>query len=140
MFTPWSLRTRKIWQHNNVVRGDFKQPPHRHFTPAVVSTCNIKLIKWKALRKHRLHDKTAASVLLKLFSRSNEWCHTTDPLAHERNSIFNWKQRICTLHDPWGPKNMTTQWCSTMQYNWKLLTGFYFTLLYTNVLLHKQQQ
>jgi len=27
----------------------------------------IKLMKEKALRKHGLHDKTAASVLLKLF-------------------------------------------------------------------------
>ena len=27
----------------------------------------IKLMKGKALRKHRLHEKTAASVLLKLF-------------------------------------------------------------------------
>jgi len=29
-------------------------------------------------RKHRLHEKTAVSVLLKLFISSNEWCHTTD--------------------------------------------------------------
>jgi len=26
MYTPWSLRTRKIWLHNDVVRGDFLQP------------------------------------------------------------------------------------------------------------------
>jgi len=51
MYTPWFLRTRKIWLHNNVVRGDFLQPPHRHLTPAVVS--NIKLMKGKALRKHK---------------------------------------------------------------------------------------
>jgi len=38
----------------------------------------IKLIKGKALRKHSLHEKTAASVLLKLFISSNEWCHTID--------------------------------------------------------------
>ena len=37
----------------------------------------IKLIKGKALRKHSLHEKTAASVLLKPFISSNEWCHTT---------------------------------------------------------------
>jgi len=30
MYTPWSLRTRKIWLHIDVVRGDFLQPPHRH--------------------------------------------------------------------------------------------------------------
>ena len=33
---------------------------------------NIKLMKGKALRKHSLHEKTAASVLLKLFISSNE--------------------------------------------------------------------
>jgi len=31
MYTPWSLRTRKIWLHNDVVRGDFLQPPNRHW-------------------------------------------------------------------------------------------------------------
>ena len=35
------------------------------------------------------------------------------PLAHKQNSIFKCKQYTCTLHDPWGPENMTTQWCST---------------------------
>ena len=38
----------------------------------------IKLMTGKALRKHSLHEKTAASVLLKLFISINEWCHTTD--------------------------------------------------------------
>ena len=38
----------------------------------------IKLMKRKALRKHSLHGKTAASVLLKLFISDNESCHTTD--------------------------------------------------------------
>jgi len=32
----------------------------------------IKLMKGKAHRKHSLHEKTAASVLLKLFISSNE--------------------------------------------------------------------
>jgi len=32
----------------------------------------IKLMKGKALRKHSLHEKTAASVLLKPFISSNE--------------------------------------------------------------------
>ena len=35
----------------------------------------IKLMKGKALRKHRLHEKTAAAVLLKLFISGYEWCH-----------------------------------------------------------------
>jgi len=38
----------------------------------------IKLMKGKAPMKHSLHEKTAASVLLKPFISSNEWCHTTD--------------------------------------------------------------
>jgi len=36
------------------------------------SFINIKLMKGKALRKHSLHEKTAASVLLKLFISGNE--------------------------------------------------------------------
>ena len=34
-------------------------------------------MKGKALRKHSLHEKTAASVILKLFISGNELCHTT---------------------------------------------------------------
>ena len=37
-----------------------------------LKSCKIKLMKWKALRKHSLHEKTAASVLLKPFISSNE--------------------------------------------------------------------
>jgi len=49
----------------------------------------IKLMKGKALRKHSLQEKTAASVLLKLFISSNEWCHTTDaPLVHTMFSLI----------------------------------------------------
>jgi len=33
---------------------------------------NFKLMKGKALRKHSLHEKTAASALLKLFISGNE--------------------------------------------------------------------
>ena len=35
-------------------------------------------MKEEALGKHSLHEKTAASVLLKLFISGNEGCHTTD--------------------------------------------------------------
>jgi len=38
----------------------------------------IKLMKGKALRKQGLHEKLAASVLLKLLISDNERCHTTD--------------------------------------------------------------
>ena len=37
----------------------------------LVKKNNIKLMKGKALRKHSLHEKTAASVLLKPFISSN---------------------------------------------------------------------
>ena len=39
---------------------------------------HIILKKRKALRKQGLDEKTAASVLLKLFISGNERCHTTD--------------------------------------------------------------
>jgi len=38
-------------------------------------------MKGKVLRKHSLHEKKAASILLKLFIIGNEGCHTTDALA-----------------------------------------------------------
>ena len=39
----------------------------------ILITNLIKLMKGKALRNHSLHEKTAASVLLKPFISSNEW-------------------------------------------------------------------
>jgi len=53
---------------------------YRHYTPTVVSL--IKLMKGKALRKHSLHRKKAASVLLKLFiskhcSKTKRFCVET---------------------------------------------------------------
>ena len=56
-------------------------PQHELFTPhdvhdlkhvCAIEPCNSELIKGKALRKHSLHEKTAASVLLKLFISGNE--------------------------------------------------------------------
>jgi len=45
-------------------------------------TVNNKLMKGKALRKHSLHEKTAASVLLKLFiSGMNDATPLTPPSA-----------------------------------------------------------
>ena len=35
-------------------------------------------MKGKALRKHRLHEKKAALVLLKMIVSGNEGCHTPD--------------------------------------------------------------
>ena len=74
----------------------------------------LKLMKGKALKKHRLHEKTAASVLLKLFISGNEWCHTTDaPYRMSRTPFSN----VINIHVhsmiPEDQKNMTTQWCST---------------------------
>jgi len=37
-----------------------------------------KLRKGKAYRKHSVHEKAAASDILKLFISGNERCHTTD--------------------------------------------------------------
>jgi len=45
-----------------------------YWSDTIEYTCREikKLMKGKALRKHSLHEKTAASVLLKLFISSNE--------------------------------------------------------------------
>jgi len=63
----------------------------------------------KALRKHSLHVKTAASVLLKLFISSNEWCHTTDAPERMSGTPFSNVNNI-HVHSmiPEDQKNMTT--------------------------------
>jgi len=52
-------------------------------------------MKGKALRKHSLHEKTAASVLLKLFISGNEFSNVNN--IHVHSMI------------PEDQKNMTTQ-------------------------------
>ena len=71
-------------------------------------------MKEKALRKHSLREKTTASVLLKLFIISNEWCHTTDAPWRMSGTPFSNVNNI-HVHSmiPEDQKNMTTQWCST---------------------------
>jgi len=67
------------------------------------------MMKGKALRKHSLHEKTAASVLLKLFISSNE-CHTTDAPLRMSGTPFS---KVNNIHVhamiPEDQKNMTTQ-------------------------------
>jgi len=76
--------------------------------------CTIKLMKGKALRKHSLHEKTAASVILKLFISSNELCHTTDAPKRMGGSPFSNVNNI-HVHSmiPEDQKHITTQGCST---------------------------
>ena len=45
-------------------------------------------MKRKALRKDSLHEKKAASVLLKLFSSGNEGFHTTDAPWRMSGTLF----------------------------------------------------
>jgi len=45
-----------------------------HVTYAQVKIIVIQLRNWNALRKHILHKKIAASVLLKLFINPHSWC------------------------------------------------------------------
>ena len=72
--------------------------------------CETKLMKGKALRKHSLHEKTAASVLLKLFISGNEWCHTTDaPYRMSRTPFSNVNNIHVHSMIPEDQKNMTTQ-------------------------------
>ena len=82
----------------------------------------IKLMKGKALMKHSLHEKTAASVLLKPFICSNEWCHTTDAPWRMSGTRFSNVNNI-HVHSmiPEDQKNMTTQWCSSYGPAWRTL-------------------
>ena len=67
-------------------------------------------------QKHSLHEKTAASVLLKPFISSNEWCHTTGAPKRICGTPFS---NVNNIHvHPMIPEdhnNMTTQWCSTVK-------------------------
>jgi len=66
--------------------------------------CVKKLMKGNALRKYSLHEKTAASDLLKLFISSNDWCHTTVAPKRMNGTPFSKLQNTCSLHDPRGPE------------------------------------
>ena len=82
-------------------------PQTRQSNPIIES--KIKLMKGKALRKHSLHEKTAASVLLKLFISSNECCHTTDAPQRMSGTPFSNVNNI-HVHSmiPEDQKNMTS--------------------------------
>jgi len=57
----------------------FNKEQYSTFVERTLAATGVsKLMKGKAFRKHSLHEKTAASVLLKLFISGNELCHTTD--------------------------------------------------------------
>jgi len=74
-------------------------------------------MKEKARRKHSLHEKTAASVLLKLFICGNERCHTT--YASKRMSgtpCLNVNNIHVHSMIPEEQNNITTQWRSTGQH------------------------
>jgi len=62
------------------MRGDTERLPDDDFVVHRPKRMSIELMKRKAFGKHSLHEKTAASVLLKLFVSGNELCNTTDAL------------------------------------------------------------
>jgi len=62
----------EIWDSLYVVLGLVK------WRNCYIKCVKIKLMKGKAVRKHSLNGKIAASILLKLFISGNEKCHTTD--------------------------------------------------------------
>jgi len=65
-------------------------------------------MKGKALRKHSLHGKTAASVLLKLFISGFEIFHTTDaPLRMSGTPFSNVNNIQSVIFE--DQKNITTQ-------------------------------
>ena len=57
--------------YNSFTNGRISSNLNDTFT-STRGCAEIKLMKGKALRKHSLHEKTAASVLLKLFISGNE--------------------------------------------------------------------
>jgi len=69
-YSQWSLRARKIWLHNDEIRGNILQPPHRHLTPAVVSYTKLKKGKasghkpWMRKQQLRFYWSCSSVVLL----------------------------------------------------------------------------
>jgi len=58
--------------------------------PTLVWPCDNSMNTIKLMKGNSLHEKTAASVLLKPFISSYEWCHTTDaPLRMSRTPFSN---------------------------------------------------
>jgi len=73
---------------------------------------NLYLEKGKAFRKHCLHGKIAASVLLKLFTSGNKRCYTTDaPYRMSEPLLLNKNNRQFMI--PEDQNNITIHWCST---------------------------
>ena len=75
-------------------------------TTAVVSL--IKLIKEKAIRKHSMHRKTAASVLLKLFISGKKYVTTLTPPTEWSGTLFSNVNNIQSMISE-DQKNITTQ-------------------------------
>ena len=68
-------------------------------------------MKGKALRKHSLHEKTAVSVLLKLFTSSTKIMpHHWRPLAYYRTPFSNVNNIHVHSMIPEDQKNITTQY------------------------------
>ena len=66
-------------------------------------------MKGKALRKHSLHEITAASVFLKPFISSIESCHTTDAPYRMSGTPFSNVNNVNVHSMIPEKKNMTTE-------------------------------
>jgi len=61
-----------IYKHMTFIKGKMQSIKQSLQTICIFDLPFVKLMKGKALRKHSLHEKTAASVLLKLFISGNK--------------------------------------------------------------------
>jgi len=61
-----------VYESMDIFDNHSSNTPNNPNKSSSLKVGKLKLMKGKALRKHSLHEKTAASVLLKLFISGNE--------------------------------------------------------------------
>jgi len=82
----------------------------------------LKLMKKKALRKHSLHEKTAASVLLKLFISSNE------KMPHHWKQYWKINSKFVKFHHKVAIISLGSQWNLRTPIDFDLFPMGYFSI------------
>jgi len=91
MYTPWSLRTRQIWLHNDVVRGDFLQPPHSIPLKHSMSGYKNSFLKYYLLTTHMSQARNP-----KINVKINIWYKNWQSKC--KSHCKSWNVRFCHLY------------------------------------------
>jgi len=130
MYSLWSLRTRKIWLHNNVVRGDFLQPPHRHLIPII---CKISVLDYVL---NNVVQKTTTVKQTRGFSTTNAFWYFNESLCLSTycNKSYVWlclKLFLLTYYSKEWTINLTLNCCKVIFVSLKFFDIFPWTKMLT---------